>query len=120
MRKNKAKREIALILAMILSGMIFLSGIMSITAFAASGTQLTYTVTYGQTEARSMLASINAWRTGSDAWYWNSDNATKTTLSGAAQLEYDYGLERIAMKRAAELAISFSHSSGWYQLFFCI
>ena len=31
-------------------------------------------VTYGQTEARGMLDSINAFRTGDDAWYWNKDD----------------------------------------------
>ena len=64
---------------------------------------------YDQTAARSMLAMINAFRTGSDAWYWNADNRTKTYPKPEA-LAYDYALEEIAKQRAAELVVSFSHT----------
>ncbi len=80
-----------------------------VSASAASGT-VEVPVTYRQTEARSMLSMINEFRTGSDAWYWNSDNATKTTCSGLSALTYDYDLEKVAMQRAAEIALSFSHT----------
>lgn len=69
-----------------------------------------YDVTYGQTEARSMLSMINDFRTGSDAWYWNSDNKSKTVCKNLSELTYDYELEKVAMQRAAEIAISFSHT----------
>jgi uncharacterized protein YkwD len=81
--------------------------------------------TYRKSEARSMLAMINEFRTGSDAWCWNSDNTTKTVYNqaGGTQLEaltYDYDLEQIAIQRAAELAESFSHTRPdgtlWYEL----
>jgi uncharacterized protein YkwD len=81
--------------------------------------------TYRKSEARSMLAMINAFRTGSDAWCWNSDNTTKTVYNqaGGTQLKaltYDYDLEQIALQRAAELAESFSHTrpdgSKWNEL----
>jgi uncharacterized protein YkwD len=81
--------------------------------------------TYRKSEARSMLAMINAFRTGSDAWCWNEDNTTKTVYNqaGGTQLKaltYDYDLEQIALQRAAELAESFSHTrpdgSMWYEL----
>lgn len=65
---------------------------------------------YGQTEARSMLAMINDFRTGKDAWAWNYDNSKKNTYSNLSKLSYDYELEKIAMQRAAEIAISFSHT----------
>lgn len=67
-------------------------------------------VRYGQTEAREMLASINEFRTGSDAWAWDQSNTNKVQYSGLGTLTYDYELERIAMQRAAEIAISFSHT----------
>ncbi|MCD8075699.1 MAG: CAP domain-containing protein [Lachnospiraceae bacterium] len=79
-------------------------------AASASAAQADITVTYGQTEARSILAMVNEFRQGSDAWYWNSDNTTKTTRSGLSALTYDYDLEQVAMQRAAEIAVSFSHT----------
>ena len=43
----------------------------AIPAYAAGEIcQVQYDVTYGQTEARTMLAMINDFRTGGDAWYW--------------------------------------------------
>ncbi len=69
-----------------------------------------YYVTYGQADARTMLGMINDFRTGDDAWYWNSDNKTKTVCKNLGELTYDYELEKIAMQRAAEIAISFSHT----------
>jgi len=55
------------------------------------------TLTYDQTAAREMLESINAFRQGSDAWYWNEDDATKTVLTDLGPLTYDYDLEQTAM-----------------------
>lgn len=66
-------------------------------------------VTYKQTEARKMLSKVNSFRTGSEAWYWNSDNKTKTKCKNLGKLKYDYNLEQIAMQRAAEIAFSFAH-----------
>ena len=66
--------------------------------------------TYGQSGARSMLAMVNALRTGEDAWYWDEDNTNKVVLSGLAELQYSYALEEIAMQRAIEVALSFSHT----------
>jgi uncharacterized protein YkwD len=67
-------------------------------------------MTYGQSEARGMLAGINEFRTGDDAWYWNQDNKTKTTCSGLSKLTYDYTLEKVAMLRAREIALSYDHT----------
>ena len=66
-------------------------------------------VTYGQTEARSMLERINQLRTGSDAWYWSEDDSQKLPISGLKGLSYDYQLEKVAMARAAELAVAYGH-----------
>ena len=67
-------------------------------------------VTYQQTYARETLALVNEFRTGEDAWYWNSDNETKTECTGLTELIYDYALEEGAMQRAAELAVLFDHT----------
>ena len=96
---------------------IFLAFIMAATAVcatlsanAANIVSVKITGTYGQTEARSMLATINEFRTGSDAWYWNEDDSTKTVCKDLKPLAYDYGLEKIAMQRAAEISIYLSHT----------
>lgn len=76
-----------------------------------------YSVTFGQSDARAMLKLINDFRTGSEAWYWNSDNKTKTVLTDLSPLTYDYQLEKDAMQRAAEIALYYSHTrpdgTGW-------
>ena len=77
--------------------------------------------TYCQTEARSMLTDINNFRSSSDAWYWNKDDSTKTVCSNLKPLVYDYTLEKIAMQRAAEIAVYNSHNrpdgSSWTTAF---
>ena len=78
---------------------------------AADTVQVSYNVTYGQTEARSMLDALNKWRTG-DTWYWDSNDTTKTIIDAGElkSLVYDSSLEKIAMQRAAEIVLSFSHN----------
>ena len=70
-----------------------------------------YTITgkYHQSDARSSLSLINDLRSGDTAWYWNKGDTEKLyfTLNG---LTYDYGLEKIAMQRAAEIAVFYSHT----------
>ncbi len=66
-------------------------------------------VKFGQTEARSMLEMINDFRTGEDAWALD-ENENRIEYKNLGTLTYDYELERIAMQRAAEIAISFSHT----------
>lgn len=69
---------------------------------------------YGQTEARTMLDMLNKWRTGSDAWEYAPDGSIiryNTSAENTLQpLVYDYALEQIAMQRAAEIALNFSHT----------
>lgn len=66
-------------------------------------------IPYRQSEARTMLGMINDFRTSGTAWYWNEANTEKVSVSAPA-LVYDYGLEEIAMQRAAEIAASFDHT----------
>ena len=58
---------------------------------------------------RRMLDDINYLR-AYDAWYWDSSDTEKITVSGLRPLVYDYSLERVAMQRAAELAAYYSHT----------
>lgn len=67
-------------------------------------------VKYGQSEARLMTERINSFRTGQDSWYWNEDNTEKIYANNLKPLNYDYHLEEVAMKRAAEIALYYSHS----------
>jgi len=64
------------------------------------------------TEARKVLSYINAFRTGSEAWYWNEDNSAKVYCEGLQPLEYSYELEQVALLRAKELTelLSYTHT----------
>lgn len=80
---------------------------------AADNTDVTtvqVTGTYGQTEARQMLSLINEFRASGEAWYWNENDTEKVTCGQLDPLTYDYELERIAMQRAMEIAIYYSHT----------
>ena len=76
---------------------------------------------YKYSTARSMLKLINNMRTGKDAWYISSNNRTRVKVSGLKSLEYDYNLERVAMQRALECAVLFSHTrpngAAWSSLY---
>ena len=88
---------------------------------AATPVSISVEVTVEQASARSMLEMINEFRTGSEAWYWNSDNTTKTECSGLGTLVYDYELEEKAIQRATEIALFFAHTrpnnTPWYTVF---
>lgn len=62
-----------------------------------------------QTSARNMLALVNDFRTGDDAWQYNAGNQ-KEYIKDAGELTYDYNLEQVAIQRAYEVAVSFSHT----------
>lgn len=96
-------------LVMLLAFSFVFSGTMNMVN-AAKVETVKFTVEFRQSEVREMLSMINEFRTGKDAWYWNSDDKTKTVCSGLEEFVYDYELEQIAMQRAAELALSFSHA----------
>lgn len=76
----------------------------------AGATNYTFTgFVYNQTETRTMLNQVNQFRAG-NAWYWNSDNATKSYAGNLPALAIDKNLEQAAIQRAAELAIFYSHT----------
>lgn len=106
-RNQLGKRIIAFLMAVILSMGMLLTETM--TAEAAVQT-VPIVLTYGQSEARSMLAMINGFRTSeTEAWAYN-ESGEKVPYSGLDVLSYDYELERIAMRRAEEIALSYSHT----------
>lgn len=99
----KLKRlVIASITVMLMS--VFLTG-----TAASAAEAYKIKVTYRQTEARTMLNMINEFRTGADAWQWDS-NGNRIEIKDNANLVYDYNLENIAMLRAAELVAAYSHT----------
>ena len=67
-------------------------------------------VKYSQSDARKMIDDINSFRTGSQAWAWDSSNTKKVQYTGLGKLTYDYELEKVAMQRAAELVALYDHT----------
>ncbi len=86
--------------------------ILALSVGMADGAKLQVEVelTYRYDLVRPMLDMINDFRTGDDAWAWNSEDTEKIYYTGMEPLEYDYGLERIAMQRAAECAVHYDHT----------
>ena len=77
----------------------------------ADQADVSFDLVYEYGMARAVFELTNEFRTGADAWYWNNDNTTTTDLTGTlSELTYDYGLERAAMQRAAEIAVYFDHT----------
>ena len=60
--------------------------------------------------AREVFPLVNAFRAEEGVWYWSSNNTTKVYPTGLRPLNYDYGLEKTAMRRAAECAIRYAHT----------
>ena len=108
MRKKHRSRQICSVLMLLM--IIFTSLPLGMMEAEAATPPVKIKVTYGQTEARAMLADINAFRTSeTDAWCWDiSDSKRQPCLT--TELEYDYELERVAMQRAAEIALSYDHT----------
>lgn len=77
---------------------------------------------YNQSYAQTMLAlddkedtlekgPINAFRKSPEAWWYTDDTKTgKEYADNLKILKYDYDLEKVAMQRAAEISLMFSHT----------
>ncbi len=72
-------------------------------------TKVRLNVKYAQKSARTMQKMINDFRLGSENWVWNATNTQQVRVQGLTKLAYDYNLEKIAMTRAAEVAVKFGH-----------
>lgn len=103
-RKRISVRLLALTLVMFVFAASF--GNMNV----AAADKYDILVTYRQDMARPIVDMINEYRTSGDAWYWNPDNSTKTYCGYLPALKYDYDLEKVAMQRAAEIAVIYGHT----------
>lgn len=101
-RKKTLRKMLSVIMIMV---MLFS---MAVPAYAET-VKINVTGTYYQTNARSMLSLINDFRR-SNPYCWNSDNTKEIQYKWDHDLKYDYELEKIAMKRAAEISTKFSHT----------
>ena len=107
MKKTKLR---LLLLLLFIGGLLILPQKAKATEKATDIIPVNISVKYGQTEARTILDMINEARTNSEyTWYWNMYDTTKTYCTDLKELKYDYDLERVAMKRAAEIALSYDH-----------
>lgn len=65
----------------------------------------------GYVDTMDAYIELNNFRASNNAWYWNSDNKTKTNVIGQLQsLKRDPQLEQTAKVRAKEIAQKFSHT----------
>ena len=92
--------------------LVVLSVVFLLSINVSASTYRTFTFDYevDMQSARDMLDMINDWRTGGDAWYWNSNNTDKTQCGKLPAYTYDYNLEQIALQRAYEIALKFDHT----------
>lgn len=106
-KRNKWKQICSMFMAVT---MIFTSLYWGGMKVSAATPPVKIKVTYGQTEARTMLADINEFRTSdTEAWCWDKTDSVKESYR-TTELQYDYALERVAMKRAVEIALSYDHT----------
>lgn len=106
-KRNKWKQICSMFMAVT---MIFTSLYWGGMKVSAATPPVKIKVTYGQTEARTMLADINEFRTSdTEAWCWDKTDSVRESWR-TTELQYDYALERVAMKRAVEIAISYDHT----------
>lgn len=65
----------------------------------------------GYADTTDAYTELNNFRTSKNAWYWNSDNKTRTNVVGKLKpLKRNAQLEQTAKVRAKEIAQSFSHT----------
>lgn len=98
----------------IIGSFLTLALVLSMAAFPAKQADAAtrnfqFSITYKQSDARSMLSMVNSFR-ASNAKCWNESDTAQVTYSGLSPLTYDYKLEQVAMQRAAEIAVNFSHT----------
>ena len=123
MKKTKLR---LLLLLLFLGGIIILPQKAKAAEKASEIIPVNISVKYGQTEARKIFDMINEARTNSEyTWYWNMDDTTKTYCTDLKELKYDYDLERVAMKRATEIALSYAHERpmggyAWVEICFLL
>lgn len=78
------------------------------TAAAENTVNVQVDLEFGQAEARTIKDMVNTLRT-TDAWQYDESNH-RVEVPGLGTLVYDAKLEEVAMQRAAELALYYSHT----------
>ena len=94
----------------VLLALVFLLSFVGTSAQAGDDVKVDVSAKFLYDEARSMLKLVNNFRTGKEANYIDKDNVTVVKVKGLKDLQYDYNLEKIAMQRALEIAVYFSHT----------
>ena len=93
------------------SGTTASSGKTSSGTTSSAGKTTSSTTSEEDEQVNVVFKLTNSFRTGSEAYYWNSDNKTKTSLVGKlGTLKLDADLCRVAKIRAEETVKSFSHT----------
>ncbi|MBQ0052274.1 MAG: hypothetical protein KBT11_09480 [Treponema sp.] len=76
-----------------------------------SATGLNSVGSLSDADVKACFDAVNAFRTGSEAFYTNADNSTKTFLVGQlSALAFDEKLAQAAKIRAEEISSSFEHT----------
>ena len=104
MKLKKLKSVGACVLGLVLA---FSAGGMKAAA-AENTVNVRVDLEFGQSEAQTIKDMVNTLRT-TDAWKYDESN-NKVDVPGLGTLVYDAKLEEIAMQRAAELALYYSHT----------
>lgn len=107
--EGESKITVRVLSVVLAVALIFTMTILPTKRADAATTNFQFSITYKQSDARSMLSMINSFR-ASNAKCWNYNNTAQETYSGLSPLTYDYKLEQTAMQRAAEIAVNFSHT----------
>ena len=103
--KNTLRSMLSVMLALVL-----LLSCVAGCALAADDVVVDVSAKFLYSDARGMLKLINDFRTGKEANYLDKNNKTVVKASGLKKLTYDYNLEKVAMLRALEIAVYFSHT----------
>ena len=99
------------LLSVILMLVMMVTTVMSVPVQTSAASTVKVRGTYYQSDARKMKKMINKFRTGDEAWYYQADGSDKKVrVEGLKKLSYDYALEKVAMKRAAEISVLWSHT----------
>ncbi len=106
---NNYKKAFSIFVFMFLFAAALTVGMVNTQAAESSTMKVKVTTKFGQSDARSLAKLINEFRSGSDNWLYDS-NGKKVKTGALPTLKYDYNLEKLAMVRATEIAVEFSHT----------
>lgn len=106
MHTKRSRSMIGIFMVMI---MLFMELAPSFKVQAADIHTVPITTQYWQSEARKQLDMVNEFRTGDEAWHYDESNNVVYDKD-LSPLTWDYGLEKVALLRAVETALYWSHT----------